>query len=99
MNHQTHLNRRLIRRLTWIWLALMAFTILTYTISKSNYSGTWVVVLLLVTVFIKGHWIIADFMELRHAGLLWRVLAHGWLILVCAGILAAYMLGLKWQCL
>ncbi|MEA3301937.1 MAG: cytochrome C oxidase subunit IV family protein [Pseudomonadota bacterium] len=91
MNHQTQLNRRL----TWIWLALMAFTILTYAIGKSGYAGTWVVVLLLVTVFIKGHWIIADFMELRHAGLLWRVLAHGWIILVSAGILVAYMMGMK----
>ena len=91
MNHQTQLNRRL----TWIWLALMAFTILTYAVSKSTFSGTWVVVLLLVTVFIKGHWIIADFMELRHAGLMWRVLAHGWIIVVSAGILAAYMMGLK----
>ena len=91
MINQTHLNRRL----TWIWLALLAFTVLTYAISKSEYSGTWIVVLLLVTVFIKGHWIIADFMELRHAGLLWRVLAHGWILLVSAGILVAYMMGLK----
>ncbi|MEN8212970.1 MAG: cytochrome C oxidase subunit IV family protein [Pseudomonadota bacterium] len=82
------------RRLTWIWLLLMALTLLTYAVSKSPYSGAWVVMLLLVTVFIKGHWIIADFMELRHAGLLWRVLAHGWIILVSAGILIAYLMGL-----
>ena len=36
MKNQTHLNRRL----TWIWLALLAFTVLTYAISKSDYSGT-----------------------------------------------------------
>jgi hypothetical protein len=50
---------------------------------------------MLAIAFVKGRLVILDFMELRGAPLMWRVLLEGWLILVSSLILLAYWISLK----
>lgn len=45
----------------------------------------------LLLAFAKAALVILDFMELRHAPALWRNVVFGWLTLVVAGILLAYL--------
>ncbi len=53
------------------------------------------IVAMLVIAFVKGRLVILDFMELREAPRLWRILLEGWLILVSSLILLAYWISLK----
>ena len=48
---------------------------------------------LLASVFVKGHFVIADFMGLRGVALRWRLLVHGWLVLFIGLIFLAYWIG------
>ena len=47
----------------------------------------------LAIAYLKGRQVILDFMELRHAPVLWRGLIEGWLLLVCGLIFAFYAAG------
>lgn len=73
-----------------VWLLLVILTGLTWWAGKAGFGGQTLVLALLLSVFIKGHFVIADFMGLRGAALLWRVLVHGWLTGVSALIFLAY---------
>ena len=75
---------------TLIWLLLVLLTLVTYGLGKIGYSGTFVITIVLASVLIKGHYIIADFMELRGTEKKWQWLVEGWLLLVVALIAAAY---------
>ena len=83
------------KKVTAIWVLLMALTVATYAAGKAGMGGPTVMYALLLSIFIKGHFIIADFMGLRGAPQMWRWLVHGWLILVMSFIALAYMMGLK----
>lgn len=76
---------------TTLWLLMMVLTISTYMVGAFGYSGTKVVMFLLLTILIKGTIIIRDFMELRGVSLLWRVIMYGWLGIVTLGIAISYM--------
>ena len=81
-----------------IWLFLLAATLVTFSLGESGLAGRAGVVSLLVMfglAYTKGILVILDFMELRHAPLLWRVLLIGWLSLVVAAIGLAWWLGLR----
>ena len=86
---------REITRASVIWALLIALTVATYAAGKAGLGGQVVMYALLVSIFIKGHFIIADFMGLRGAPRLWRWLVHGWLVLVMGFIALAYLMGLK----
>lgn len=81
------------RRVTWIWLFLIGLTVVTYAIAKLGLGGPAVMGFVLLSVSVKGHWVIDDFMGLRGAPALWRLLAHGWMLLVVALIAIAYFRG------
>ena len=81
-----------------IWLFLLAATVVTFSLGESGLAGRAGVVSLLVMfglAYTKGILVILDFMELRHAPLLWRVLLVGWLSLVVVAIALAWWLGLR----
>lgn len=80
-------------RVYFVWLLLAILTLLTWWAGKAGFNGEWLVVALLASIFIKGHFVITDFMALRNVALLWRVLVHGWLILVSSLIFLAYWAG------
>ena len=58
-------------------------------------TGTPYIIAMLIIAFVKGRLVILDFMELREAPLMWRLLLEGWLILVSSLILLAYWISLK----
>ncbi|MFA5678161.1 MAG: cytochrome C oxidase subunit IV family protein [Pseudomonas sp.] len=47
-----------------------------------NVSASWVVGCVLAITFVKGQWLIDEFMELRHAPQWLRLVISGWLVLV-----------------
>lgn len=80
-------------RATYVWILLIVLTIITWGAGKAGLEGFVLGSGLLVSVWIKGHFVIADFMGLRGAPMLWRALTHGWLVLVMGLIFIAYMIG------
>ncbi len=77
------------------WLVLLIATALTWYLGVVGAAGTWAIVTMLLIAFIKGRLVILDFMELREAPLMWRLLLEGWLIFVSSLILLAYWISLK----
>ena len=78
-----------------VWLLLVVLTLLTWWAGQAGYSGQWLVLALLASVFVKGHFVIADFMGLRGVAVRWRLLVHGWLVLVLGLIWVAYGMGMR----
>lgn len=77
------------------WLVLLVATGITWWLGDVGAAGTGVILAMLAITFIKGRLVILDFMELRGAPLMWRLLLEGWLILVSSLILLAYWISLK----
>ena len=77
------------------WVVLIIATGITWYLGEVGAAGTMAIIAMLVIAFIKGRLVILDFMELREAPLMWRVLLEGWLILVSSLILLAYWISLK----
>jgi len=77
------------------WLALIVATSITWYLGEVGAAGTLSIVAMLAIAFFKGRLVVLDFMELRGAPLLWRLLLEGWLILVSSLILLAYWISLK----
>jgi len=77
------------------WLALIVATLITWYLGEVGAAGTAAIVAMLGIAFVKGRLVILDFMELRGAPLIWRLLLEGWLLLVSGLILLAYWMSLK----
>jgi caa(3)-type oxidase subunit IV len=77
------------------WLILLIATGITWYLGEVGAAGTLAIVAMLAIAFVKGRLVILDFMELRDAPLMWRLLLEGWLILVSGLILLAYWISLK----
>jgi caa(3)-type oxidase subunit IV len=77
------------------WLVLLVATGITWQLGEAGAAGTLAIVAMLAIAFVKGRLVILDFMELREAPLMWRLLLEGWLILVSGLILLAYWISLK----
>ncbi|HXE40147.1 MAG TPA: cytochrome C oxidase subunit IV family protein [Azonexus sp.] len=77
------------------WLVLVLATAITWYLGEVGAAGTSAIVAMLVIAFVKGRLVILDFMELREAPLMWRLLLEGWLIVVSSLILLAYWMSLK----
>ena len=77
------------------WLILIIATLATWYLGEVGATGTASIVAMLMIAFIKGRLVILDFMELRDAPRMWRVLLEGWLIVVSSLILLAYWMSLK----
>ena len=77
------------------WLILVLATGITWYLGEVGAAGTGAIVAMLAIAFVKGRLVILDFMELRRAPVLWRLLLEGWLLLVSSLILLAYWMSLK----
>lgn len=82
-------------RATFVWVLLVVLTLATYAVGKAGLEGLNIAALILLSVFIKGHFLIADFMGLRDVKKHWRFLVHGWLIFVAGMIGLAYKMGVS----
>ena len=68
-----------------IWAILLAATAVTYWLRESGLAGhadMAPILTMFALAFIKGLLVILDFMGLRHAPRLWRLLLVGWLIFI-----------------
>ncbi|GHD80912.1 hypothetical protein ACFSQE_08715 [Vogesella fluminis] len=72
----------------WLWLS--ALTLLLALLSESHTGGVLLAVLTLGGAWLKGVAIIESLMALRHAPLWLRGIVHGWLLLVCGGLLISF---------
>ena len=92
MNSATAKHSPLSRPLA-IWSVLVAATGLTYAAGEFGTPGRLLMVAVLAIALVKGALVSLDFMELRHAPPLWRRIVIGWLLVVSAGIIFAYLKG------
>lgn len=86
----TYLNR--------IWLFMVGATLITYTLGESGLASqgaAWPVGMMFFLAYAKGIMVILDFMELRHAPVMWRVLLIGWATLTVAAIGVAWWMGMR----
>jgi len=80
------------------WIVLLIATAITYWLGESGTAGTagsTAVFAMLGLALIKGRLVVYDFMELRHAPTLWKILLLGWLGFVLGMIVLAYWMGIK----
>ena len=80
-----------------VWLVLILATGITFWLGQNgpvNALGMGPVLVMFGLAFIKGLLVVEDFMGLRRAPLMWRLLMLGWLGGVTALIVLAYWLGL-----
>ncbi|SCK19299.1 cytochrome C oxidase subunit IV family protein [Vogesella sp. LIG4] len=75
--------------LTWLWLSVL--TLLLAWLADWQQGGHLVAVLALAGAWLKGVAVAEQFMSLRSAPLWLRGTVHGWLLLVCGGLLAGFL--------
>ena len=71
-----------LKNVTLIWLAMLVLTGATWLIGESGTSSKATMAFVLFTVVAKGHWIIRDFMELKHCSFKWKLVMYGWMLVV-----------------
>ncbi len=77
---------------TAAWLALVAMTLGTWLWGRQEVSGAWLVLPAMFFALVKGQLVVDHFMEARHAARFWRMLLGGYLVVVTAGIAAAFLI-------
>lgn len=73
-------------------LVLVLATGAAFWMRSDGLTGVCVGAGTLLIAYLKGRLVVLDFMELRHAPLLWRGLIEGWLFVVAALLLSMYVL-------
>jgi cytochrome c oxidase subunit IV len=81
-----------IRACTWVWLTMMALTLVTYLIGQQGFSGKLTAMLVLGLALLKGHLVGDYFMGLGRLRGFWRWPVTLWLLLPGGLIGAAFML-------
>jgi caa(3)-type oxidase subunit IV len=84
-----------LRPCTWVWLALVALTAVSFGIGALGRGGVGLMAVLLAIAIVKGHLISNFFMGLQRTSALWRTVMLVWLVIVGSGIAAAYLIGLS----
>ena len=79
-------------RYTVLWAFMLLLTLGSFLAAKSGLDSVALVALLLLTAFIKGQIIVDYFMQLRWAGMMWRIIALAWLLIVLLLIALLYFL-------
>jgi len=81
-------------RPVWIWLILVIGTLLSFESSLSGVIGERVATtLILLIAMIKVRFVALEFMELRHAPIIFRVGLEIWLVILFATMITLYWLG------
>ena len=76
---------------TAIWAALVALTIVTYSIGETGLAGKNVMLALLLIALVKGQMVANYFMGLRHTNIWWRSIVFGYFVIVGGLIAVAYI--------
>jgi heme/copper-type cytochrome/quinol oxidase subunit 4 len=81
-------------RVTTVWLLLMALTIVsTWGLAKDLLSDELATAGILALAAVKVRWVLLDFMELRHAPPVGRLIFEAWSVLVPAALVVLYLAG------
>lgn len=80
------------KKLTIIWIILIALTLSTALVGFFELSGLYIVGFVLLTVFLKGQMIIDHYMGLRNVRGLWRHAMLGFVIIIPGIIYTGYIL-------
>lgn len=75
-----------------LWLLMLVLVLLSYVMGKLSVDTSGLVLLILLTVLIKGIIIIREYMELKGVSLLWRVFMYGWLWVVVGTIFVTFLI-------
>lgn len=84
----------LLSRTTAIWFLLVAATLLSWEMGHGvgfqdlRHAG----VAILIIAFIKVRFVVLEFMEVRHAPIVLRVLTEAWSVVVCALLVTMFAL-------
>ena len=84
-----------IRPCTYIWLALILLTGITYGIGEAGLGGLGMMLTVLGIAVVKVQMVANYFMGLRRTRWLWRGIVLGWLVLVAGLITVAYLSTIK----
>lgn len=76
---------------TWVWLALVILTLLTFAIGEEVTAGKAVMMSVLLISLLKGQLIANYFMGLRHVSWLWRGIILGYFVIVGSMVAVAYL--------
>ena len=71
-----------------LWIALVLFTLLTFYFSEYQFSGTSLVLVLMGIVIIKFLGIGFQYVELKDASPIWKVLFTGYILVFAVLVLA-----------
>lgn len=80
---------------TIIWLALILFTTMTYSIDLLGMSGKATMLALLAITMLKSQMVANYFMGLRKCGQLWRGIMFGYFLIVGSLIAIAYLMAAR----
>ena len=75
------------------WLLLVLATLAAFELSCHAEFGRYAGLSALLMAYIKGRLVVLDFMELRHAPIIWRVMTEAWLPVISLLIAAVYLWG------
>jgi hypothetical protein len=78
--------------LEYIWIVLVILTVFAYLLGYLKLINTSLVMILLVTTFIKGQLVADYFMGLKTVQIKYRLLPTVWLVIVLSLIAVAYYL-------
>ena len=93
---QTNYYQRIKRYLTEttfnIWLRLVGLTLISAVIAETKNTAVIATVFVCAIVMMKGHWIIEEFMGLKHAAPLFRKIIKGYFyaMTTLVGVIVAY---------
>ncbi len=74
-------------------IILVVATAAAFWMRSDELTGLAVGIGTLAIAYVKGRLIVLDYMELRHAPRVWRLLIEGWLLLVTGLLLVFYFIG------
>ncbi len=84
------MTRSVLMPLQRTWLLVVGATAVALWMREDRLAGFTIGAMTLAIAYAKARLVILDFMELRHAPLLWRCLLEGWLLLVSSLIVTIY---------
>ena len=79
-----------------IWLALVAATLVSYSLGEQITGSkwhAWGVLMVFALALAKGKWVADVFMGLRTAPAVWRHVVLGWLLVLMASLCGLILLG------
>ena len=69
-------------KITKIWIVLLILTLFAYLFGEQEFVNKSLIILLLVTTFIKGQFVIDYFMNLSEVQLKYRIIPTLWLVTI-----------------